>query len=610
MDKNRNNLENEGILTKIKNKLTDTTTAVIDVPETSEYVPMDYDMETSGDLQYCLFSVDINDTNRTNGRRTGYVIPHYDNVTLPVSGGASNSYTPRIRFYSEICSVFSMVPIPKQPRNKKFSQTEKRRRQIIETFKQLTATSPNSVNSNAYISSIEYCDKNFLNGNSSVVKVIHSHEQHSYDGYVALAVTRRHWTEQFMSVNKAEITLSNNLDSKKRKGALKVPLASILCVRPLQPEDFGIHCYSFMQVETFARVYYIMLKSNEQQDQWLDALTTFLGPEVVLRTADRSLHLPRFAEQEDAYSAKPMAWKLERKRIHNYRCIIFDPAYLPRRLRDMHPCKLVESALEKCFLLSSHGLNDNANNPSDVVTWINFMDEISLLQTVDISILREAEKICFLLNLYHLMVLNGMLIFGPPPSFSMWQTFFNNFSYILAHDVVSIAELEHNILRAGMSRRDLLTNIYNKFAPPNSQFPQLALSHGDFRLNFCINSGSRSLSKMVPIYKAELLDRQLDEMTKITLAQEVTIDTRTKTIYLPEVCKWFLSDFTLKKAPTSTAYNDLLRVITPYLSSNDRKLLNIIKETAVGTHAPTFKFKNFNYKCRKFERNLGDYDET
>jgi hypothetical protein len=42
--------------------------------------------------------------------------------------------------------------------------------------------------------------------------------------------------------------------------------------------------------------------------------------------------LPRFAEQEDAYSAKPMAWKLERKRIHNYRCIIFDPAYLPRRL--------------------------------------------------------------------------------------------------------------------------------------------------------------------------------------------------------------------------------------------------------------------------------------
>ncbi len=611
LDKNRNNVENEGILTKIKNKLTDSTTAVIDVPETSEYVPMDYDMETSGELQYCLFSIDLNDSNRTNGRRTGYVIPHYDTpITHSVNTSINNTtYTPKIRFYSELCSVFSMIPIPKQHRNKKISQTEKRRRQIVETFKQLAVTSPNYVNNNSYINSIEYCDKNFLNGNSSVVKVINSHEHHSYDGYIALAISRRHWTEQYMSVNKVEVTLSNNLDSKNRKGALKIPLASILCIRPLLPADFGIYCYSFMQIETFARVYYIMVKSSEQQDQWLDALTTFLGSEIVLRTTDRSLHLPRFAEQEDAYSAKPSTWKLEKKRIHNYRCIIFDPAYLPRRFRDMHPCKLVESALEKCFLLSSHGLIENTNNPNDVVTWINFMDEISLLQTVDLSILTDAEKICFLLNLYHLMVLNAMLILGPPPSFSMWQTFFNNFTYILAYDIVSIAELEHNILRAGMSRRDLLTNIYNKFAPPNSQFPHFALSNGDFRLNFCINSGSRSLSKLVPIYKAELLDRQLDEMTKITLAQEVTIDTRTKTIYLPEICKWFLSDFTLKKVPTSTAYNDLLRVITPYLSTNDRKLLNIIKETTIGTNLPTFKFKNYSYKCRKFDRYLGEYDD-
>lgn len=610
LDKNKNSVEHEGILTKIKNKLTDSTTAVIDVPETSEYVPMDYDMETSGELQYCLFSIDLYDSNRTTGRRTGYVIPHYDNPTMPPASSVSTTaYTPRIRFYSELCSVFSMVPIPKQHRNKKFSQTEKRRRQIVETFKHLAVTSPNYVNSNSYVSSIEPCDKNFLNGNSSVVKVINSHEHHSYEGYIALAISRRHWIEQYMSVNKVEVTLSNNSDSKNRKGALKIPLASILCVRPLLPEDFGIHCYSFMQIETFARVYCIMVRSNEQQDQWLDALATFLGPDLVLRTTDRSLHLPRFAEQEDAYSAKPSTWKLERKRIHNYRCIIFDPAYLPRRLRDVHPCKLVESALEKCFLLSSHGLIESANHPSDVVTWINFMDEISLLQTVDLSILTDAEKICFLLNLYHLMVLNAMLIFGPPPSFSMWQTFFNNFTYILAYDVVSIAELEYNILRAGMSRRDILTNIYNKIAVPHSQFPHLALSHGDFRLNFCINSGSRSLSKMVPIYTAELLDRQLDDMTKITLAQEVTIDTRTKTIYLPELCKWFLSDFTLKKVPTSTAYHDLLRVITPYLSTNDRKLLNIIKESTIGTNSPTVKFKNFNYKCRKFGRYLGEYDD-
>jgi hypothetical protein len=236
----------------------------------------------------------------------------------------------------------------------------------------------------------------------------------------------------------------------------------------------------------------------------------------------------------------------------------------------MHPCKLVEGILSKCFTLSALEANGLA---SDTVNWLVFMEELSALQTVDISLLNETEKVAFLLNLYHLMVLHGSLIIGPPPSWSSWQSFFNTVTYSLSFDIVSIAELEHNMLRAAMSRPSPLLS---KITAPNSEFPNMCLTQGDFRLNFCINNGSRSLPKYVPIYKPESLDRQLDEMTSMTLAETVEIDTSRKTVILPKVCSWFLNDFVPRKPFTGPpAPADCLRVAANYLRGNNHFIIII-----------------------------------
>ena len=57
--------------------------------------------------------------------------------------------------------------------------------------------------------------------------------------------------------------------------------------------------------------------------------------------------------------------------------------------------------------------------------WVKFWDEISLLQCIDLRRLTETEKTAFFLNLYHVMVLHGTLVFGPP-STSIWNAFFSN----------------------------------------------------------------------------------------------------------------------------------------------------------------------------------------
>lgn len=48
---------------------------------------------------------------------------------------------------------------------------------------------------------------------------------------------------------------------------------------------------------------------------------------------------------------------------------------------------------------------------------------------------------------------------------------------------------------------------------PVAHFPGMAITHRDFRLNFCINNGSKSMPNVVPIYKVGQLDRQMDEVT-------------------------------------------------------------------------------------------------
>ena len=47
---------------------------------------------------------------------------------------------------------------------------------------------------------------------------------------------------------------------------------------------------------------------------------------------------------------------------------------------------------------------------------------------------------------------------------------------------------------------------------PQHQFPGLAITQRDFRMDFCVNNGSKSMPSMVPIYSPDYLDELLDEV--------------------------------------------------------------------------------------------------
>jgi hypothetical protein len=48
--------------------------------------------------------------------------------------------------------------------------------------------------------------------------------------------------------------------------------------------------------------------------------------------------------------------------------------------------------------------------------------------------------------------------------------------------------------------------------PPQTVYPNIALTQRDFRLHFAINNGSSSYPAEIPIYYVDKLDAQLDEV--------------------------------------------------------------------------------------------------
>jgi hypothetical protein len=162
-----------------------------------------------------------------------------------------------------------------------------------------------------------------------------------------------------------------------------------------------------------------------------------------------SAHAQLSEAEDELYIAKSSCWKLDKKRIFNYRRIVFNPHGLVDKWRNIPPNDLMESILSTAFEISHFEQPVRNGNTEHRLTvlWVKFLDEISLLQTVNVSLLSERERVVFFLNLYHVMVIHGHMTIGPPPAWNYWNAFFNHITYLIGYEVVSIADVDHNLLR-------------------------------------------------------------------------------------------------------------------------------------------------------------------
>jgi len=108
----------------------------MDVPESVDFMPANYDLEGDGDLRLCPACIEASDHRKEGRRRLLFVIPH-SMMPDPKTASKFENLVPRLRSYAEYVRALPTIPIPKQPKNKKLSVQEKRRRHIVESFKSL-----------------------------------------------------------------------------------------------------------------------------------------------------------------------------------------------------------------------------------------------------------------------------------------------------------------------------------------------------------------------------------------------------------------------------------------------------------------------------------------
>lgn len=113
-------------------------------------------------------------------------------------------------------------------------------------------------------------------------------------------------------------------------------------------------------------------------------------------------------------------------------------------------------------------------------------------------------------------------------------------------------------------------------------------------------------------------------MTTILLKDAVSVDSSRRSVSLPKVCSWFMSDFAPRKAYTSASIDDdesmqndgnvvplpiyCLTSILPYLEGQNKNALNklVVEATSPGlrqTHSKVnVKYNAFQFRSRIFEQ--------
>jgi Protein of unknown function, DUF547 len=139
-------------------------------------------------------------------------------------------------------------------------------------------------------------------------------------------------------------------------------------------------------------------------------------------------------------------------------------------------------------------------------------------------------------------------------------------------------------------------NFISRFVIPKSNY-RFGIARSDFRLNFALNCGSLSNPSTIPIYSAERLEEQLDNASRMYLADVAVKATKRGevSISLPRVCQWFAEDF-------GSSQSDLLLKVEPFLKNLEREKLASCRvpgeQQRYDMSCITIRYKDYNFQCR------------
>jgi hypothetical protein len=293
-----------------------------------------------------------------------------------------------------------------------------------------------------------------------------------------------------------------------------------------------------LQINTFAEEIVLCVSTEHARNTWIRVILQHCSPHM---NFDRSLEEPIYICSTPSKSMKP-----EKRIVLNSRCLFprLKFSLESSGFNEKNPVLvLVQKTLRGALRIHAGG--------QSVTDTLEFLNNASHLRNIDLTngLQTHQEKLCFYLNLYHIVLAHGMISHGYPRSKSQWGYFMTHMCYIIGkeHIVMSLAEIEHFLIRARLpNAMSKIPHLSLGFLPlldqVVDQIDRLGLNHPDFRVSFAL-AMNNCMDDGIVVFDADRVHDQLNWIMSKFLKNQVKVQEERNTIFLPRICEWYRSDF-------------------------------------------------------------------
>ncbi|XP_050128702.1 uncharacterized protein LOC126605364 [Malus sylvestris] len=237
---------------------------------------------------------------------------------------------------------------------------------------------------------------------------------------------------------------------------------------------------------------------------------------------------------------------------HLYRFLDDDPIVsqcqnIPRGIIDVKPKPILEIASRLRFLsfaileayVSEDGKHVDYRSIHGSEEFARYLRIVEELQRVEVKDMKREERLAFFMNLYNMMAIHAILVWGHPTGAIERKRLFGDFKYVVGGSTYSLSAIQNGILR-GNQRPP-----YNLMKPFGAKDKRslVALPYPEPLIHFALVCGTRS-GPALRCYSPSDIDKELMEAARDFLRNGgLIIDFDLKVASASKILKWFSIDF-------------------------------------------------------------------